>query len=56
MVQEEREEQEQSDSRATASMISKPDGSSSDTGVALGAHVVTQAHHYLLDLLGQLPG
>ena len=31
------------------------DRGASNTGMALGAHVVTQGHNHLLDLLGQLP-
>ena len=33
-----------------------PHTGSSDTGVALGPHVVSKGHDDLLDLLGQLPG
>ena len=29
------------------------DARASDTGVALGPHVVSKGHHHLLDLLGQ---
>merc|ERR1712087_899012 len=32
------------------------DGGPTNTGVALSPHVVSQGHHHLLDLLGQLPG
>ena len=32
-----------------------PHTGSSDTGVALGPHIVPEGHHDLLDLLGQLP-
>merc|ERR1719398_52495 len=32
------------------------DRGAANAGVTLGAHVVTQGHHHLLDLLGQLPG
>ena len=31
------------------------DGGASDTGVALGAHVVAKSNHHLTGLLGQLP-
>ena len=31
------------------------DRGASNTSMALGAHVVTQGHNHLLDLLGQLP-
>ena len=32
------------------------DRGAANAGVALGAHVVAESHHHLLDLLGQLTG